>query len=203
MKREAAIEAVYAAFSDADRPALVDGCPCCMTADQYETLTAKPLRGLTSVDLTDYACAVMLTMGSEDDFQYFLPRILELTIEDDADWLTSIEGIAEKMQMAGAGRWSENRRTAIEDLWLANIREMAGSKSNSFEINSWLCAATLIPIPVSPLLDILETTPDIIPRLYNTNFETLGQGRLKNSFLKESSDGQGEIVRWLRASLTR
>lgn len=174
-----------------------------MTAEQYEALTAKPLRDLTAVDLSDYASKVMLTMGSEDDYQYFLPRILELTIKDDVDWLTDIEITGEKMQMAGVERWSENRRAAIEDLWSVNIREKAVSELNSFEIDSWLCAATLIPIPVSPLLEILETTPDIIRGLYNINFETLAQGRLSNAFLEQPNDGQDKIVYWLRASLTR
>jgi hypothetical protein len=64
MNVKAAIEGVYAAFSDAQRPASVDGCPCCMSAEQYETLTAKPLRDLTSADLDEYASDALLTMGS-------------------------------------------------------------------------------------------------------------------------------------------
>ena len=54
MDLEAAIEAVYDAFSDAEKPEVVEGCPCCMTADEYETLTAKPLRELTGNEPVSY-----------------------------------------------------------------------------------------------------------------------------------------------------
>jgi hypothetical protein len=46
MSLTAAIEAVYEAFSDAEKPSVVEGCPCCMTADEYVALTAKPNDGV-------------------------------------------------------------------------------------------------------------------------------------------------------------
>ncbi len=210
MSLKAAIEAIYDAFSDVAKPSKVDGCPCCMTADEYETLTAKPLRELSSGELDEYASDVMLTMGSEDDYQYFLPRILELTIEDDPDWISSAEITANKLQMAGFKRWNEKKQASINDLWLAVIRNIATAESDpellSFrasEIDTWLGAATLIPIPVSPFTEFLEPFPDIVRTLYNHNFKTLFQGRLDNAFLEEPNDGQTEIANWLRRSVEK
>lgn len=200
MSLEAAIEAVYAAFSDAIKPSLVEGCPCCMTADEYEAITAKPLRELSDAELDEYASDAMLTMGTEDDYTYFLPRILELTIEEGDNWLTAIEITCNKMQMVGFERWNEERQSAIQNLWLSYIREMASSEDQYFDIDSWLCAATLIPIPVAPLLQALETAPDVIREMRNINFMTMHQGRLDNPFLEEPSDGQSEIAQWLIAS---
>jgi hypothetical protein len=208
MSLNAAIEAVYDAFSDVEKPSVVDGCPCCMTADEYKTLTAKPLRGLSSAELTQYASDVMLTMGSEDDYQYFLPRILELTIEDDPEWITSVEITANKLQMAGFRRWNAKKQASINDLWLAVIRDIATTESDpellglrAFDIDTWIGAATLIPIPVSPFTDFLEAFPDIVRILYKHNFKTVFQGRLDNAFLEEPSDGQTEIANWLRRSV--
>jgi len=209
MSFNAAIEGVYDAFSEVEKPQGVDGCPCCMTPDEYETLTAKPLRELSSVELNEYAGDALLTMGSEDDYQYFLPRILELSTQDDFEW-TSIEITANKMQMAGFRQWNEKKQAAINNLWLTVIRGLATSESDpeligfvSSDIYSWLCAATLIPIPVSPLTDVLEGFPDVVRTLYNDNFTTLFQGRLKNAFLDEPSKGQTEIATWLRNSVEK
>jgi hypothetical protein len=210
MDVKAAIEGVYAAFSYAKRPASVDGCPCCMSAEQYETLTAKPLRDLTSADLDEYASDALLTMGSEDDYQYFLPRILELSLEDGAEWISSIEITGTKMRMAGFEGWTGERRSAINDLWLAVIWEMASTGDDpellgfiSSDIESWLGAATLIPIPVLPLREALEGFPDVVRTLYNHNFKTLFQGQLDNPFLDEPSEGQTEIANWLRLNIER
>jgi hypothetical protein len=206
----AAIDAVYDAFSDVEKPPFVDGCQCCMTGDEYDTLTAKPLRDLNSGELNEYAAAVMLTMGSEDEYPHFLPRILELTIEEDDEWLTSIEITANKMQRAGFNKWSEKKKSAINDLWLEVVRHFATSESDpelfgfvASDIDSWLAGATLIPIPTTPLLAVLESSPEIIREIYNINFETLFQGRLKNSFMHEPSKGQAEIATWLRQSINK
>ena len=117
-----AIEALYDAFADIEMPRGINGCPCCMTEDEYKTLTTKPLSELSAEELTTYASDALLTMGSEDDYQYFLPRIIELTIEDDAEWITSLEITAKKLQMAGFQQWDEKKQTAITNLWLAVVQ---------------------------------------------------------------------------------
>ncbi len=205
MTLEVAIAEVNTAFFNVEKPSIVDGCPCCMTAEEYETLTSKPLRELTAGALSEYAGSVMLTMGSENDYLYFLPRILELSVEEGPDWFTSIEITGNKLQMAGFGRWSDERQTAIKNLWLAFVRDRSSSNNDpelvgflSWDIGSWLAAATLIPIPASPLLQVLETSPDVIREIYNHNFTTLFQGRLDNAFLEEPNAGQAEIAFWLR-----
>src|SRR5438445_9489190 len=119
-----------------------------------------PLRELNAAERNEYASDVMLTMGSAVDYQYFLPRILELTIEEDPEWLAGAEIAAEKIRMAGFQEWNNTKQAAISNLWLAVIKDIATSESDpellgfrSTDIDSWLCAATLIPIPVSPLTE--------------------------------------------------
>ena len=200
-----AIEDLYEAFADIEMPRGIDGCPCCMAEDEYKTLTAKPLSELSAEELNEYASGALLTMGSEDDYPYFLPRIIELTIEEGPEWLASAEITAQKLQMAGFQQWGEQKQTAINNTWLAVIRELAASENDpellgfiSSDIDTWLCAATLIPIPVTPLTDFLDEWPDVIRAIYNINFKTLFQGRMANPFLEEPSDGQAEIAAWLR-----
>ncbi len=205
MSLNAAIETVYDSFSDVKMPAFVDGCTCCMTEAEYETLTAKPLRLLSTSELNKYASAVFHTMGSEDDYQYFLPRILELTLQDDVEWLSGIEITANKIQMAGFETWGQKKQAAITNLWLAVVRESASSASDpelagfvAWNIDSWLAAATLIPIDVTPMLAELEGSPDIIRELYNMHFPMVLNGQLHNAFLETPSEGQTQIAVWLR-----
>lgn len=200
-----AIEAVYEAFSDVEKPEFVDGCPCCMTTDEYDALTAKPLRELSSEELNEYSGSALFTMGSEADYQYFVPRILELTKADGAEWLNVVEITGNKLRMAGFDKWSEGKRSAIENLWLEVVRNYLESVTDSetagwvsFEIDSWLAAATLIPISVVPILTEIETSPDVVRELYNMHFATIFQGKLDNPFLEEPSDGQAEVAAWLR-----
>lgn len=210
MSLDTAIEALYEAFADIEMPRGIDGCPCCMTKDEYKTLTAKPLIELSAEELTTYASDALLTMGSEDDYQYFFPRIIELTIEDGPEWLASAEITANKLRMAGFRDWSEKKQTAINNLWLAVIQDIATSEYDpehrgfvSSDIETWLCAATLIPIPVTPLIDFLDEWPDVIRIIYNNNFKALFQGRMDNPFLQEPNDGQAEIAAWLRDRVER
>ena len=210
MSLTAAIDAVYDAFSDVKKPRGVDGCPCCMTADECDALTSKPLRELSSGELNGYSSCAMLTVGSEGDYAYFLPRILELSIADDAEWLDSIEIAADKLRMAGFDKWSEGKQSSIKQLWLEVIRNYLTSTSDpemlvwaASDIGSWLAAATLIPIPASPMLAEIDSSPEVIRELYNKNFETLVNGRLNNPFLEAPSDGQTEIAAWLRDSINK
>jgi len=210
MSLTAAIDAVYEAFSDVEMPRYVDACPCCMTADECDALTSKPLRELSSGELSMYSGAVMLTVGSEVDFPYFLPRILELSLLDDSEWITSIEITSEKLRMAGFDKWSEGKQSSIKQLWLEVIRNFLSSESDpemlgfvATDIDSWLGGATLIPVPVSPLLDEIESAPEVVSKLYNMNFTTLFRGQLDNPFLEVPSEGQAEIAAWLRDSINK
>jgi hypothetical protein len=206
MLLDSAIENVYRAFSDVAKPVFVDGCPCCMTANEYETLTGKPLRELDPSELNKYGSAAMLTMGSEQDYQYFLPRILELTVEDDVEWTADLETTANKMHLAGYSGWTAEKRLALEHLWLTVIREFAAKSKDdpemlgfaSWDIQTWMGAATLVPISVSQFLEFLESYPDVVREIYKINFKTIFQGRLDNPFLSEPSQGQIEIANWLR-----
>jgi hypothetical protein len=144
-----------------------------------------------------------------DDYQYFLPRILELSLEDGAEWISSIEITGTKMRMAGFEGWTGERRSAINDLWLAVIREMASTGDDpellgfiSSDIESWLGAATLIPIrsrrlerPSRDFRTWSELSTTITSRPLP---RALGQ-----SVSGRAQRGQTEIANWLRLNVER
>jgi hypothetical protein len=78
---QAALDAIYSLFS-APTPRVIEGCPCCVGSRGVDVLLNTPLRALTGDALWRYVTGAFLTVGSERDFRYLLPRILELAVCD-------------------------------------------------------------------------------------------------------------------------
>uniref|UniRef100_B8HWE9 Uncharacterized protein n=1 Tax=Cyanothece sp. (strain PCC 7425 / ATCC 29141) TaxID=395961 RepID=B8HWE9_CYAP4 len=85
-KVESAIRDLYAAFSHVERPVEVDACPCCISLEELEAIQTKPLGELTTDDLYNYSHNALLNVGNEEDFRYFLPRILEILAQYPEWW---------------------------------------------------------------------------------------------------------------------
>ena len=83
---EESIEQLYTAFADIPRPRHIDGCPCCITECEIETLLTRDLREIAPEELSTYASCALLTVGSVDDYLYYLPRILHLHAMDEFWW---------------------------------------------------------------------------------------------------------------------
>ncbi len=73
-----AIDNGYEVFSGVPKPRVIDGCSCCLDEKGIDPLLKKTLRSITPDELSEYASSVYLTVGSDKDFFYFLPRILEI-----------------------------------------------------------------------------------------------------------------------------
>lgn len=78
-----AIEALYRAFSNYPLHKHVEGCPCCIAESDKMLLESKPLRQLSSSDLSRYSFKAMTTWGDKNDFRHFLPRIFELVVSEE------------------------------------------------------------------------------------------------------------------------
>lgn len=108
---EAAIERLYATFACYRRPAIVDGCPCCVSAVDQTRLHARPLRELDDAELRRYAFKCLTTWGTVNDLRHFLPRILELVA---AGALTvDPQVVFGKLEYGEWERWPEVEREAI------------------------------------------------------------------------------------------
>ncbi|WP_424950996.1 hypothetical protein [Deinococcus sp.] len=79
MELEKAVAGLYRAFADVPRPRQVTGCThCCISEEELARLVSVPREALTADELETYSSNLLTTVGSEADFRYFLPRILEL-----------------------------------------------------------------------------------------------------------------------------
>lgn len=109
-----ALEVVYRVLA-VPVPLVIEGCPCCVATRGVDALLTTPLRALTGEALWRYVSGVFHTVGSERDFRYFLPRILDVAINDPGN-SNDIEIALGKLKLANWQSWPADERAAIETL---------------------------------------------------------------------------------------
>ena len=155
------VEAVYAVFTF-PTPALIEGCPCCISTREVDVLLTTPLREISGQQLWRYVSGAFLTIGSEDDFRYFLPRILDLSVSNSAN-SNDPEIIIGKLSLANWRSWSAREQPVIEELldaWFeqALARDLEGADDGwiGSEAESVLCGAARAGLPLQRWLGRLN-----------------------------------------------
>jgi len=156
-----ALETVYQQFATLVPP-VIEGCPCCLATRGVDVLLTTPLRALTGKALWRYVSGVFYTVGSECDFRYFLPRILDIAINDPGN-SNNVEIVLGKLRLANLQSWSAGERAAIEtlvDVWfdrvLANDLAEADEGWVGWEAESVLCGAARAGLSLTGLLARLQ-----------------------------------------------
>jgi hypothetical protein len=219
-RTELALDAVYEAFGRQQKPRRIDGCPCCTTEAQLCQLLAAPLRELDAGRLATYGRKAMTTIGSADDFRYFLPRLLELSLQDRYWWLDR-EILLSKLQYVAWYDWPETERKALLDLFDAAfddaVSEAAGPRSandaeeiNNYDdegcpIDTWLCALACAHIPLSRFLERLTQTDagNALIAFHARNATALSKGKLVNPFWDGNALETARVVAWLKSDAVR
>src|SRR5262245_47745850 len=109
------IQNVYAAFAGYRKPHDFPACQCCLTVEEKKTLLRIKREELSADDLMTYAADVFLTMGTVQDFKYFLPRILELSVTDQFTWPDPEVALA-KLHLGEWEQWPETERAPVQQL---------------------------------------------------------------------------------------
>lgn len=157
-KIQAALGSVYATFAGST-PRVIEGCPCCIGTRNVDVLLSTPLRDLTGTVLWRYVSGAFLTIGSERDFRYLLPRIFELAICDPGE-LPDVEIVIGKLRLANWSAWSERERETVRhllNLWFdhALARDMLIAEHEGLatsDAESLLCGAARAGLDLSPWL---------------------------------------------------
>ncbi|HYG35886.1 MAG TPA: hypothetical protein VEC99_13930 [Clostridia bacterium] len=194
-----AIEDVYAAFRDVPRPRTMEGCPCCIDAKGIDILLSKGLRDLTPENLTHYAGSALLTVGSVEDYVYFLPRILEI-LASERYWWPEPEVVTRAMHTAGFHSWPDGRRQALLRYFEEVISELLANEGSGAALDSWICALGRLHVDLAPFLSgIAENRPRLI-EFYEVNSQELINGGLTNPFWDEAPVEQKQVVAWFRTA---
>lgn len=107
-----AVETLYDVFSVYPLAQKVEGCPCCVSAEDEAALHIRPLRRLTGDDLSRYLLKALTTWGDADDFRHFLPRLLEIAAET-RNYDVDMEAITSKLEYAKWQQWPEREQQAV------------------------------------------------------------------------------------------
>jgi hypothetical protein len=120
-----------------------------------DVLLTTPLRELTGQELWRYVSGAFLTVGSQSDFRYLLPRILDISVSDPAN-ANDPEIVIGKLDLANWRSWDAGERGAIEDFldaWFewAIARDLADADDGYIgtEAESVLCGAARAGLPIS------------------------------------------------------
>ncbi len=196
---QAAIENVYAAFKDIPKPQFVDGCPCCIDEKGISVLLAKPLRELSPDDLTHYAASVFLTVGSVEDFFFFMPRILEI-LALNSDWWPDPEVVALALGNSGFHTWPSNKSEAVSNYFDAKIVELLEKDHTGWDIDSWICALGRLGIDLTPFLRKIAANPLRLIEYYEVNSDQINDGKLSNGFWDDAPKEHRQVVEWFQSA---
>lgn len=213
----AAIDDLYQVFRSYRLRPHMDACPCCTSDHDRARVQASSLRALGVDDLDRYVRKAMTTWGDENDFRHFLPRVLELTV-DEADSFVEIEIILGKLAYAEWARWPAAERIAIESFlgprWDLGLRQdpsddVRGSHSQ-FDADSWLCGIALTGLDTKPYVDAWRrrgaaSTVGHVAAFLELNPNLITAGTLGNPFWEpgtpQASACADQMRVWLRACL--
>lgn len=200
-----AIEDTYRAFANVRRPSRLDACPCCLDQGMVERLMKTPLRQLTSHDLRHYAYSVLLTSGSFADFRFFLPRLLDLCLRQDAGAVDP-QLLLDRARMAEWQTWPAELQAALLGLFDAAFEAaLEQSEDPGGAVDTWICALALAGLDVLPYLRRLETQ-ERLPVLIGyhwCNAEPLSRGKLGNSYWSGRKALSAPVVQWFQSPPVR
>lgn len=198
---EEAIREVYDAFKDVAKPTRIDHCTHCHTDEEYQALLTKPLRQLSPDELSRYSSSAMKTAGEEQDFCYFLPRILEISVTH-RSWWPAREVIAGAIQEAGYASWSQLRQKAVLRVFATAFTDLLTSECSGdggSDFGSWLCTLAILGADLAPFLAKIAASDGHLICFYEDNAQPLIKGRITKGFWDEAPRQRELIVAWFRS----
>ena len=184
---DVSINMLYSTFS-ASKPDLIDGCPCCTDPKEICVLLETDLKQLNADNLGNYSASLFLTMGDEDDFRYFLPRIFEIA-STDKNWWPSPEVLIPKLKLSGWENWSAGDKLAVRSFlraWLNSL--IIKEPPNSEEIDAIICGLATVGEDLPAYLKLVGDNLQLVDELCTRNRDReSGKIKLSNNFWKDCS----------------
>ncbi|MEY2881846.1 MAG: hypothetical protein RLZZ15_4226 [Verrucomicrobiota bacterium] len=197
-KLSVAIEAVYQAFAGVRRPAVIEGCPCCIERKGVDVLLSKPLREISAEELSPYAASVFLTVGGLDDFRYLVPRILQISATNNS-WWPDPEVVGRSLANGDWQAWARPERDAVVRLLETRFDALL-SGDEWTEIDSWLCAVARAGLDLRRFLGELAANKTAMLAFYERNANAAWERRLANGFWDDAPDGAKQVVDWFHSA---
>ena len=139
MEIKNSIENLYKTFSKYTIPGKIRdrSCDCCVTNEEVKSILSIKLKDLSEDKIGHFMRSAITTFGDENDYKHFLPRILELLIDNNNlidDFLTF-----EKLDYINWRSWNQNEIDALEQYFLSLwIDALNGNNDNQYFENVFL-----------------------------------------------------------------
>lgn len=165
------IKKLYDIFAKYQGLSKLEGSPL---YDDLETwnkqIRSKKLRELTDDDLSLFAGKVILTWGDENDYRFYLPRILELTAELKTPY--DIWTLYSRLEDANWKTWNADEQTAINDftieLW--NNLLIDNSEKAEWEFKDYFHSIAYFYPDFTEILKVWETNNSFASIKHLTNY---------------------------------
>ena len=134
-----ALDAAYAIFARYPRPTSLEAAPTRDGRAILKTLSAAPLRNLTSEQIGPYSGWAMTTVGTVDDYKHFLPRIMEQAVRA-PEWMGTEPAIlGERLRYANWRSWRPKEQTAVTQIFARAWQQASRSHPDDGDAEDWLC----------------------------------------------------------------
>jgi len=206
-----AIEMLYSVFRTYPLRPHVEGCTHCVDPEDHVRLQSKPLRQLSTDDLSKYSWKALTTWGDDRDFRHFLPRILELVAIDNEWWATfNMEVVFSKLEIGKWTTWPEREQRAINDYlnalyhyFLLKPLSPEPYVSETYTIDDLLCAIGQAADDLQPFLTQLsaadtEASLYRIARFIDDELAYLiNKHKLSNAFWDDRKSQMEQVINWI------
>jgi len=201
-----AINAAYSAFSDVPRPTAMDASPVKNHAEIEKAVRPVGLRELTSEDLGYYSASAMTTIGDASDFQYFLPRILDISTREAGSYGFEPWLIVHKLNYANWDSWPAAKRAAVFDVFRSAFLFTAHLHPDNYpEVHEWLTGLMLLgeyPEPYVAVWKHGDPMPSLLQFAAAVNWYCPSSDDREG--IEDFSDAvQKRIIGWLKEPGTR
>ncbi len=170
-KLKISIEKLYETFAKYQGLSKLEGSPLYGDLNNWnKQLRSKKLRELTDEDLSRFAGKVILTWGDENDYRFYLPRILELTAELKTPY--QIWTIYSRLEDANWKTWDIEEQVKINDFTLELWNNLLNDNSDKAEWNfrDYFHAISYYYPDFSEILKVWETNNSFASIKHLTNY---------------------------------
>ena len=203
-----AIAGLYEEFGDGPLARPLHGCEDCADTETLKRWAQTPLRQLPAKELDTYLYSALATIGDEEDFKHFFPRLFELTAADAVILDITFELVGSQLTRARWQQWPDRQRTpvriALEELWKTlGVKEYAASA-----IDSIVCGVALARMDMLTLLTAWQKASAPISRANLERFMEHNRDSLKrkrrlaNAFWDNSPAQEVIVADWLRSAMS-
>lgn len=195
-KIDRSLSEMYDVFAEHTRPPQqINFCSCCIRLEEIQRLLRAPVKTVSAERLGPYAYFALGTVGEPADYLYFLPRLLELALQDD-DRIPTADDLITRLREKAWGDMAEGPRCAIQDFLLEAVRHCFDPERLS-RLDEWFTAAAIGGCELNAIFAAIERSPSAVVEYYSSNIVQARKGKLTNFHWPSAESEQRKVIDWL------